>query len=250
MFALVHDKFILQHPFEEDDDEDEDEDENENKNEDEEVESMRGVDDFTEDVAMDDMSEGEETVAASRKSSATSACSTDDDYNMVEAEEYVLPENDVILKNKRNHPVFSRLFRSKGEFWLATRPDRCGEWSQAGAMLTMSGGRPWFCTLPQEEYMTGVAEIDAMVQHDIKEGGKWGDRRNELVFIGLKLKHDQVAELLDQCLLTDTEWKQWKKIMKNKRLTPEAKQNALDDAFRDGFPDWPVDEHAGHDHAH
>ncbi len=53
----------------------------------------------------------------------------------------------VVVRNKKSHPIFSGLLRSKGFFWLATRPDLHGEWSQAGTMLTLQGGGPWFCTL-------------------------------------------------------------------------------------------------------
>lgn len=54
-----------------------------------------------------------------------------------------------ILENKRNHPAFAGLLRSKGFFWLATRPNQHGEWSQAGGMLTLQGGGPWFTMVPR-----------------------------------------------------------------------------------------------------
>lgn len=48
----------------------------------------------------------------------------DDDVEMEDPLE--LPEPAEILANKRAHPLFSRLFRSKGEYFLATRPGRAG----------------------------------------------------------------------------------------------------------------------------
>lgn len=174
LFALLHDKFILQHPLDEVDEEEGDQDE---------------------EMADDDDDD-------------------DDDENMdMEEDPLDLPDPEVILENKRQHPLFSRLFRSKGEYWLATRPGRAGEWSQAGAMLTLQGGRPWFCTIPASEYETGNADIDKLVQHDLQAGGKYGDRRQELVFIGEKLDIAAIEATLDACLLNDEEWKKWEDVM-------------------------------------
>ncbi|KAG7132815.1 putative metal chaperone YciC like protein [Verticillium longisporum] len=163
-----------------------------------------------------------------------------------------MPPNDVILANKRAHPLFSRLFRSKGEFFLATRPGRAGEWSQAGAMLTLIGGRPWFCTLPEEEYLTGNKQIDSLVKHDIAKGGEWGDRRQELVFIGENLDVEALRDVLDQCTLTRDEMEDWSRVMRNGVLSEEKRAEALEDLFEDGFPDWPDEiddeDHEGHDH--
>lgn len=172
-----------------------------------------------------------------------------------------MPSNTAILANKRANPTFNRLFRSKGEFFLATRPHRAGDWSQAGAMLTLTGGRPWFCTLPPEEYATGDKEVDSLVQHDIQKGGEWGDRRQELVFIGERLDHASLDKLLDECLLNNGEMKKWENIMRDDTLDNTSRVDALQAAFDDGFPDWngdddddeememEDDDHQGHNHA-
>lgn len=117
----------------------------------------------------------------------------------------------------------------------------------------MTGGRPWFCTLPPEEYTTGDEEVDSLVQHDIKMGGEWGDRRQELVFIGERLDNQALEAMLDECLLTDSEYNKWKKTMRNAKLGDSEKRDELEELFEDGFPDWPEDDeedHEGHDHAH
>ncbi|CAK1366119.1 unnamed protein product [Cercospora beticola] len=219
LFALLHDKFILQHPQVEEEEEEEDNDvEMEDDEEDEEDEEME--DDEEEEDPLD------------------------------------LPSNPTILQNKRQHPLFSRLFRSKGEYWLATRPGRAGEWSQAGAMLTLAGGRPWFCTLPPSEYETGSEGIDELVRHDIEAGGKYGDRRQELVFIGENLDIKGIEAELDACLLNEEEWKVWEEVMgagegPNQRESMGEKEKLLQDVFDDGFPDWDDGEeehHMDHDH--
>lgn len=252
LFELLHDKFILQleHPEEGDEDE-RDEDDNDD-------EDMEDVDDeneanITEDVQMPDSPCSSETSKKSTSTAPTNLSADEDedkDKKMDTAPE--LPDNSTILANKRANPLFARLFRSKGELLLATRPERAGEWSQAGAMLTIQGGRPWFCTLPEEEYMTGSNEIDELVKHDIAKGGEWGDRRQELVFIGEDLDIKGIENVLDTCLLTDGEWNAWCKIMRS-QSTQMHKAAKLADLFDDGFPDWPEEEeqdgHEGHSHS-
>ncbi|KAI5481577.1 hypothetical protein MNV49_002803 [Pseudohyphozyma bogoriensis] len=79
-------------------------------------------------------------------------------------------------------------------------------------------------------------EIRAKMRADFD--GEWGDRRQELVFIGEKVK--QIKPLLtaelDACLLDDSEWKQWKKIMKGKN--PDKVKQKLEALFDDGWEDW------------
>lgn len=243
LFALLHDKFILQHPFEEEEEEEDEEEEDENMEEDDKD------DDDDDDVEMEDPLE--------------------------------LPDSAVILANKRAHPLFARLFRSKGEYFLATRPGRAGgksflptrnfhptttnsspsiEWSQAGAMLTLSGGRQWFCTIPRSEWESGIKEIDDLVDHDIKTGGLYGDRRQELVFIGENLNIPGIESALDECLLNDEEWEQWETVMAKgpgpnagDKTSRAAKEEELAGIFDDGFPDWEdVGEDGGDeaDHRH
>ncbi|KAK1980098.1 CobW/HypB/UreG [Colletotrichum cereale] len=229
LWSLLYDKFILQMEAPEDDEDAMDEDEND----DDDMSDAEGSD--KEDEEWEDDGEEEED--------------GDEDDDMEDPLEP--PANDVILANKTAHPLFNRLFRSKGEFFLATRPHRAGDWSQAGAMLTMTGGRPWFCTLAPADYLTGDAEVDALVKHDIKKGGEWGDRRQELVFIGESLDIAGLEAALDACLLDEAEWARWQKVMRNKKWDDEKKRDKLQDLFDDGFPDWEEDDgdHEGHDHA-
>ncbi|KAK8107271.1 uncharacterized protein PG998_009284 [Apiospora kogelbergensis] len=138
------------------------------------------------------------------KSDSTSG---DDDE---EEEDLNPPSNQEILANKSNHPLLARLFRSKGTFHLATRPTLQGQWSQAGAMLALTGGDPWFCTMPFEQWTSGDDDIDAMIRHDIEgHDGGWGDRRQEIVFIGEGLDIEGLQALLDACLLEDSEFATW-----------------------------------------
>ncbi|KAF2094756.1 cobW domain-containing protein [Rhizodiscina lignyota] len=181
-------------------------------------------------------------------------CDDDEDDEDDDDPLFSPPSNETILANKAAHPLFAKLFRSKGEIWLATRPDRAGEWSQAGAMLTLQGGRPWFCVTDPVEWQTGNKEIDELVEHDIKSGGVWGDRRQELVFIGENLDIKGVEKELDKCLLNDEEWRIWQGIMMDgerpdggDQSEKEVKFERLAEAFEDVFPDW-IDDRHDHDH--
>lgn len=183
-----------------------------------------------------------------------------------EAEDLTTPPNDIVLANKRANPLFARLFRSKGTYWLATRPDYRGIWSQAGAMLSLVGGTRWDITLTPEELSqlyhedTTDPEIMKQVRYDIDSGGEWGDRRQEIVLIGEKLDVKGIEKVLDDCLLTDAEWKRWKRRMRavEKSQTElravmeklDAAKESLTSEFEDAFPEWEghfQDEEYGQD---
>ncbi len=100
------------------------------------------------------------------------------------------------------HEDWPGVMRSKGLFWLATRMGEAGLWSQAGtACCHQSGGR-WWASLPEtlwpdDETMRGELRADFR--------GPYGDRRQELVFIGQALDERLLRERLDQCLLDQHE---------------------------------------------
>lgn len=145
-------------------------------------------------------------------------------------EDYVDPSEEQIIKNKKNSK-FGPVLRSKGFFWLASRHIIRGEWSSAGPMLTMRGGVPWFAVAGKEFY---PPEAQALIDRDMQ--GKYGDRRNEIVFIGLSIDKDAISAELDKCLLDDEEYKVYEKITKEKNLFKVEK--ALQQEFVDGFELW------------
>lgn len=149
------------------------------------------------------------------------------------------PEPEDILKNKRQHPAFGPVLRSKGFFWLATRAYQFGEWSQAGGMLTVGCGGPWFAEVPNEAWPEDE-DVVKSIQNDFE--GPWGDRRQELVFIGEGIDQAAISALLDECLLDDHDMKQWERVMKNKKLSREAKTEKLTRIWEDGWEDWPAFE--------
>jgi G3E family GTPase len=182
--------------------------------------------------------------------------SVEDSDEMSENDERTAPMDDAtILANKRTSPFFSGLHRSKGLFWLATRPFQMGSWSTAGAMLTLGSEMPWFCCVSEEEWGADEETMKA-IKADFE--GEWGDRRQEMVLIGEKLDVDRLTKLLDSCLLSRAEMSRWEMIMGNKKTDDETKEEKLGKVWDDGYwAEWPRagqnnndHQHHGYSHAH
>jgi G3E family GTPase len=95
------------------------------------------------------------------------------------------------------------VIRSKGFFWLATRMDEVGSWSQAGCVASVTGAGFWWAAAPKEAWPDDAeskAEIEAMWQEP------YGDRRQEIVLIGIDMDEAALREGFDRCLLTDEEF--------------------------------------------
>ncbi|MEU4563441.1 GTP-binding protein [Actinoplanes sp. NPDC023936] len=122
------------------------------------------------------------------------------------------------------------VLRSKGFLWLASRPGMIGLWSQAGP-----NGQCDAAGVPVA--VTGVWPDDPDERADLEQ--RWhpvfGDRRQELVFIGVRLPADQLREGLRRCL-----------------LTAEELAAGEDDwrTFADPFPQWILDQAQPHAHQH
>ncbi|WRT70147.1 uncharacterized protein IL334_007141 [Kwoniella shivajii] len=139
---------------------------------------------------------------------------------------------------KRASEVWKGVLRSKGWIWLATRPNVHGEWSQAGVMCTIDGGGPWMCRIPENQWPSdGDQETVDAIKLDFM--GEWGDRRQELVFIGQELDQELITKTMNQVLLSDNEWAKWEKIMKSGRLSDDKKAEKLFNLFDDGWEAWP-----------
>lgn len=89
--------------------------------------------------------------------------------------------------------------RAKGHFWLATRPDWVGELAVAGSQTTTSRMGRWWAAVPKHHWPDDGRFEDFVAQHwdDI-----WGDRRQEIVFIGITMNQPSIRRRLDACLVT------------------------------------------------
>lgn len=97
------------------------------------------------------------------------------------------------------------IIRSKGLFWLASRPDQVLLWSQAGGSLKAEPYGRWWASVPTRERARNQAYIENQSAIMKKWDKKWGDRMNELVVIGQKLDTEAITTALEQCLISAIE---------------------------------------------
>ncbi|MDP2347289.1 MAG: zinc metallochaperone GTPase ZigA [Gammaproteobacteria bacterium] len=95
-----------------------------------------------------------------------------------------------------------KLLRSKGYFWLATRPEYAGQWNQAGGIARYDVAGLFWKVLPEDQWPE-AEESREYIRTKWQE--PFGDMRQELVFIGQGLDRDDLCRQLDDCLLTEEE---------------------------------------------
>jgi hypothetical protein len=97
-----------------------------------------------------------------------------------------------------------QILRSKGFCWMATRNDFQGEWSGAGAALTVDSMCRWYSSLSEQEWVRAGLSASARTACEAKCLGDHGDRRQELVFIGMDaLDEAAIVKELDACLVDE-----------------------------------------------
>jgi G3E family GTPase len=116
------------------------------------------------------------------------------------------------------------LVRSKGYFWLASRFDQAGSWSQAGGIMNHGFAGLFWSAVPETHWPEHVEHRAAI---ESKCEPPYGDRRQEIVFIGQMLDEEQARRALDACLLTEAEL----------AAGPEAWK-----VYPDPFPQWIREE--------
>ncbi|MFZ6649279.1 zinc metallochaperone GTPase ZigA [Undibacterium sp. TJN25] len=112
------------------------------------------------------------------------------------------------------------VIRSKGYFWLASRMAFAGEWSQAGGICRHHAAGLWWSAVDRSDWPDDLQALQRIAEKSV---APFGDRRQELVFIGMEMDKEHMSEKLDACLLTDSEMalgeQQWER-------------------FNDPFPVW------------
>jgi len=91
------------------------------------------------------------------------------------------------------------VIRAKGHFWIATRPQWMGELSQAGAIVRTEGLGFWWANVPADRWPD-----DPFWRQSLKKNWNalYGDRRQEIVFIGTDMDQDAIKARLDACLVS------------------------------------------------
>ena len=94
--------------------------------------------------------------------------------------------------------------RAKGFFWLATRPHHVGEISQAGALIRTGKRGLWWASVPKHRWPDHPEWRAAMRPY---LDPVWGDRRQEIVFIGCDpMDERQIRAELDACLVPERDF--------------------------------------------
>tara|TARA_Y100000816_G_scaffold66837_1_gene44504 strand:+ start:115 stop:1320 length:1206 start_codon:yes stop_codon:yes gene_type:complete len=119
-----------------------------------------------------------------------------------------------------NTQQYGKLIRSKGYFWLATRPQYAGQWSQAGGIARYGFAGLFWKAVPKKDWPTDVEYLENIKKTWVEP---FGDMRQELVFIGQELQKEKIILALDDCLLKEEE------VLKGRSYW---------DTLEDPFPAW------------
>ena len=138
------------------------------------------------------------------------------------------------------HEEWKGVLRSKGYFWIASRNDMAGTLSQTGSTCRPGAAGYWWIAQPTDEWPDDEAfkaELahDWFTSPDAQGQETVGDRRQELVMIGLHLDRDAWQRKLDACLLDDGEQSDGPTVWR---------------LYDDPFPQWDEDHDHDHDHEH
>lgn len=97
------------------------------------------------------------------------------------------------------------VIRAKGLFWLASRPDDALNFSQAGGSSRLERAGVWWCSMPYSERIRYASFVNNQKYIESRWSKQWGDRINELVFIGQDVDKDKMMADLKDCLFQDNE---------------------------------------------
>ena len=95
---------------------------------------------------------------------------------------------------------YGKLIRSKGYFWLASRPEFAGQWSQAGGIARYGFAGMFWKAIPEKNWPTEKEYLASIKKSWVEP---FGDMRQELVFIGQSLDKSGMTSALDDCLLSE-----------------------------------------------
>jgi G3E family GTPase len=98
--------------------------------------------------------------------------------------------------------INGKLLRSKGFFWLASKHQDAGSWSQAGGLMRHGFAGRWWRFVPRQHWPQEPESAAAIMANWVETTG---DCRQELVFIGQHINFARLHDELDSCLLTDEE---------------------------------------------
>ena len=104
------------------------------------------------------------------------------------------------------------VIRSKGLFWIASRPEQALVWGQAGGSLRADSAGVWWSSMSYDQRMQYGVFVDNQELIEKTWDASFGDRKNEIVFIGQNMDEEKIRLELESCLMTEEEMKgkDWK----------------------------------------
>ncbi len=121
---------------------------------------------------------------------------------------------------QKNFP--GNVIRSKGLFWIGSRPEQALIWGQAGGSLRTDSAGVWWDSMPFEQRIKYASFVENSKEIESDWSKQFGDRKNEIVFIGLGLDQKEIEKELNKCLMNEQ----------------EISGMDLEKGYRD---DWPVE---------
>lgn len=106
-----------------------------------------------------------------------------------------------------NEEYPSGVIRAKGLFWLASRSADAINFSQAGGSVRIERAGVWWASMSFNERLKYQSYLENRVYIESKWNRQWGDRMNELVFIGQDIDKDKMIADIEKCLLQENEEK-------------------------------------------
>lgn len=97
------------------------------------------------------------------------------------------------------------IIRSKGLFWIASRPNQALVWSQAGGSLRADSAGVWWSSMSYEKRTQYLAFVDNQKLIEETWDENFGDRKNEIVFIGQDMDKELITSQLQACQSTSEE---------------------------------------------
>ncbi|MFV8364054.1 GTP-binding protein [Flavobacterium sp. ZT3P35] len=97
------------------------------------------------------------------------------------------------------------VLRSKGLCWIASRPEQAINWSQAGGSMKAEGAGVWWASMPLGERMTFSNFVEYQDIIEERWTANFGDRLNEIVFIGIDINEIEIRKQLEKCLCNANE---------------------------------------------
>ena len=95
---------------------------------------------------------------------------------------------------------YGKLIRSKGFFWLGSRLEYAGQWSQAGGIARYGYAGLFWRSVPKKDWPTDEQALASIKENWVEP---FGDMRQELVFIGQNLNETAMKKDLDECLVSE-----------------------------------------------